>query len=80
MGAAGSPFVREGLLFVGKTLLFLVGAVFVIAALVELSVAGPSARGILSLAFGLLLAGPPLGFAVRDALRHARRRAPREER
>ena len=70
---AGAP-MREGLAFLAKTILFVLGFILVVAALVQLSVGGIGLQALGVLALGLALAGPPLGFALRDALREARRK------
>lgn len=77
--------VRDWIFLIGKTLLFVVGGLLVVAALVELAVGGPwfvrgetatetfeKSAGLVLLA-GLLLAIPPLAFAFRDAWREARK-------
>lgn len=71
--------MREGLLLVAKTLATLLGIVLLMAALVELSVAGPTPRGLGALGAGLLLAVPPFAFAFRDAVRAARSRGSKKK-
>lgn len=63
----------EWLLLIGKSVLFVLGGILVMASLVDLVVDGPSVLAFGVLALGLLLALPPLGFAFRDALREARK-------
>jgi hypothetical protein len=63
---------KETLLLGAKTVLFSLGGLLVVASLVDLVVTGPNWTAAGVLALGLLLAGPPLGLAFRDALRHAR--------
>lgn len=65
---------KENLLLAAKTVLFSLGGLLIVAALVDLIVSGPNWTAVGVLALGLLLAGPPLGFAFRDALRHAQKR------
>jgi len=65
---------RETLALAGKTILFSLGGLLVVAALVDLVVGGLSWTAAGVLATGLVLAGLPLGFALRDALRHAQKR------
>lgn len=76
---------KEWLALIGKSLLFVLGGLLVLAALVDLSVGEPAfARGenaldtfegspALVLLLGLALALPPLGLAFRDAVREARK-------
>lgn len=69
--------VREWLLLMGKSVVFVVGGVLVMAGAVDLAVDGPGwlAAGVLLV--GLLFTVPFLYFAFRDAVRDARsRRAP----
>lgn len=65
--------VRDWIFLLGKSFLVIVGAILVIAALVDLSVAGWSWRATGALLVGLALAAPPMVFAFRDALREARK-------
>ena len=75
---------RDWLFLIGKTLLFVLGGILTLAALVELAVGGPvfvrgdgimetfeRSAGLVLLA-GLALAVPPLWLAFRDAVRAAR--------
>lgn len=64
---------RDNLLLVGKSLLFVLGGVMVVSAVVELGVAGWSLRAGGFLVVGLALCGTPLALAFRDAVRAARR-------
>lgn len=78
--------LRDWLVLMGKSVLFVFGGLLVVAALVELAVGGPwFVRGEtlsqtfeksagLVLLFGLALCLPPLAFAFRDALKEARKR------
>jgi hypothetical protein len=65
--------VKEWLWLTLKTLLLIVGGILVLAALVDLVVAGLSWLAVGILALGLALALPPLAFAFRDAYREARK-------
>jgi hypothetical protein len=64
---------RDNLVLVGKSLVFVLGGVMVVSALVELGVAGWSLRAGAFLAAGLALCGTPLALAFRDAVRAARK-------
>lgn len=64
---------KDWLLLMGKSMLFVLGGVLVVAGLVDLVVAGPNLRAGSVLAVGLLLSVPPLALAFRDAVRAARR-------
>lgn len=77
--------VRDWLLLLGKSILFVIGGILVIAALLDLIVGDPwfvRGKGALDtfeqspglvLLVGLLIALPPLWFAFRDAAREARK-------
>lgn len=65
--------VRDWILLLGKSVLVVVGGILVVAALVDLVVAGPSVRTLVVLAVGLAFAVPPMAFAFRDALAEARK-------
>jgi len=65
--------VRDWLLLMGKSVLAVIGAILVVAALVDLVVAGWSLRTAAVLAVGLAMCVPPVAFAFRDALREARK-------
>lgn len=69
------PETKDGLLLAGKTVALVLGGILVMAGLVDLIVTGLTWEGALVLLVGLLLTGLPVGFAFRDALRHARRRS-----
>lgn len=77
--------LRDWLLLAGKSILFIVGGILVLAALLDLSVGEPwlqrgdgllatfeKSPGLVLLA-GLAIALPPLAFAFRDAVREARK-------
>lgn len=84
MDADRRAAIREWLVTMGKSVVFLVGLVLVMAALVDLAVGGSFYRGGenleetlkaspgLVLLIGLALAVPPLAFAFRDAVRAGR--------
>ena len=63
---------KETFATLGRTLLFVVGFFLFVIGLLDLVVTGPAARAIVALLLGALLAGTPLGLALRDALRAAR--------
>lgn len=67
--------VRDWLLLMGKSVLFVIGGVLVMAGAVDLVVDGFGWLAFGVLLLGLLLAVPPLAFAFGDALREARRGA-----
>ncbi len=64
---------KEWLFLLGKSFVLIIGAILVVAGLVDLVVVGWNGRAALVLAAGLALAVPPLAFAYRDALREARK-------
>jgi hypothetical protein len=65
--------LKDWLLLMGKSVLFVLGGILVVAGLVDLVVAGLNLRAGLVLLAGLLLGVPPLALAFRDAVRAARR-------
>ena len=65
--------VRDWLFLMGKSVLLVIGAILVVAGLVDLAVIGWNTRAALVLLVGLALSVPPLGFAFRDALREAKK-------
>jgi hypothetical protein len=73
VGSPVHPALKENLALAAKTVLFSLGGLLLVAALVDLVVSGPTWQGVAVLAAGALFAGLPFGFALRDALRHARR-------
>lgn len=68
--------VRDGILLVLKTISVILGAILLMAALVDLVVTGITQRGLIVLVVGLAMVGLPVAFAFRDALKHGRRRRP----
>jgi hypothetical protein len=66
------PATKESLALVGKSLLFVLGGIVAVAALVQLVVSGPEWEAALYLLVGLALMVPPLALAFRDAVRNAR--------
>ena len=64
---------RDSLALVGKSVVFVLGGVMVVSALVEVAVAGWSLRAGGFLIVGLALCGAPLALAFRDAVRAARK-------
>lgn len=70
--------LKDWLVLMGKSVLFVLGGVLMLAGLVDLVVDGFSLLALGILLLGLALGVPPLALAFRDALREARkgRRAP----
>ena len=64
--------LKDWLFLMGKSVVFVLGGILTVAALVDLVVAGPNWRAAGVLALGLALCIPPLAFAFRDAVRAAR--------
>lgn len=63
----------DWLFLIGKTLLVIVGGILFVAGLVDLVVIGPTLQGTGVLFLGLALAGPPIAFAFRDAVKEAKK-------
>lgn len=64
--------VRDWILLIGKSILFVIGGITATASVVELIVGGFSWLAVGYLAFGLALAVPPVVLAFRDAYVAAR--------